>query len=86
MHANGTHNFHLPLPIELHEQLRREAERSAKSATSLAREALEEWLSQRRRQRLHDDIAAYAAEYAGSEMDLDPLLEAEASAFLESEA
>lgn len=78
MASKATHNFHLPLPPALHDQLRREAERSAKSATTLAREALEEWLAQKRKRRLHDEITAYAAEHAGTEMDLDEELEAAA--------
>jgi hypothetical protein len=47
-----------------------------KPATVLAREALEEWLQRRRRAALHAEIAAYAAECAGSLADLDPALEA----------
>ena len=68
-------NFHVPLPPELHDLLRDEAERSGQPATALAREALQSWLTQRRRQRLHDEIAAWASDHAGTDLDLDKDLE-----------
>lgn len=68
-------NFHLPLSPELHDQLREEAERSGQPATVVAREALQNSLHQRRRQRLHAEIAAFASEHAGSDIDLDEGLE-----------
>jgi predicted transcriptional regulator len=68
-------NFHVPLPPDLHEMLRDEAERSGQPATALAREALQSWLTQRRKQRLHEEIAAWASEHAGTELDLDQDLE-----------
>jgi len=68
-------NFHLPLPPDLREMLHEEAERSGQPATAVAREALQSWLSQRRRQRLHDEIAAWATEHAGTDLDLDKDLE-----------
>ena len=69
------HNFHVPLPAELYSKLREEAERSKKPATALARQAIEDWLKQRRRNALYDAIAEYAAEYAGTNADLDKDLE-----------
>jgi hypothetical protein len=68
-------NFHLPLTADLHEMLRDEAERSGQPATMLAREALLSWLTQRRKERLHEEIAAWAAEHAGTDLDLDRDLE-----------
>ena len=68
-------NFHLPLPPDLHEELREEAERSGQPATALARDALRIVLAHRRRQRLHAQIAEFAAEHAGSALDLDEDLE-----------
>jgi hypothetical protein len=68
-------NFHLPLPPDLHDELREEAERSGQPATVLAREALRTVLAHKRRQRLHTQIAAFASEYAGSDLDLDQDLE-----------
>ena len=69
-------NFHLPLPEPVYAKLKSEAERQQVPATTLAREAIDHWLKQQARQARHDAIAAYAAEMAGSEFDLDPDLEA----------
>ena len=69
-------NFHLPLPEQTYSQLRAEAERAQLPATALAREAIDGWLRQQLRKARHDQIAAYAAEMAGTEFDLDPDLEA----------
>jgi hypothetical protein len=43
--------------------------------TALAREAVDSWLRQQFRAERHDAVAAYAAEVAGSRLDLDPDLE-----------
>lgn len=69
-------NFHLPLPEQTYIQLRAEAERIKVPATSLAREAIDLWLRGQMRKARHEAIAAYAAEMAGTELDLDPALEA----------
>jgi predicted transcriptional regulator len=69
-------NFHLPLPDEVYRDLREEAERSSKPATALARQAIELWLYHRRKLARHESIAAFAAEHAGSRLDLDTDLEA----------
>lgn len=75
-------NFHLPLSDELHQQIRSEAERTGRPATTLVREAVEAWLAERRRAALHEEIAAYAEKWAGSEVDLDAELEAASAAEL----
>lgn len=75
-------NFHLPLPEDLYGDLRAEAERSSVTATTLARQALEEWLRQKRRSHLRRAIEVYAAEAAGSTDDLDEGLESAAVARL----
>jgi len=69
-------NFHLPLPDQTYAHLRAEAERAEVPATALAREAIDWWLRQQRRKARHDRIAAYAAEMAGTDLDLNPDLEA----------
>jgi len=69
-------NFHLPLPDHTYTHLRAEAERTQMPATALAREAIEWWLRQQQRKARHAQIAAYAAEMAGTDLDLDPDLEA----------
>jgi hypothetical protein len=68
-------NFHLPLPEQTYLRLRAEAERTQVPATSLAREAIDLWLRYQMRKTRHDAIAAYAAEMAGTNLDLDRELE-----------
>ncbi len=68
-------NFHLPLPEQTYALLRTEAERSNLPATTLAREAIEHWLREQAKKARHDAIAFYAAEVAGTDLDLDPVLE-----------
>jgi hypothetical protein len=69
-------NFHLPLPDDTYEHLRSAAERAKVPATAIAREAIDFWLRQQVRKARHDAIAAYAAETAGTSLDLDTNLEA----------
>ena len=66
----------MPLPDETYDHLRSEAERSKVPATALAREAIDFWLRQQLRKARHDAIAAYAAQTAGTGLDLDAELEA----------
>lgn len=68
-------NFHVPLPADLYSKLRAAAQQHRRPATELAREAIEAWLEQRRREALHQAIAEYAKQTAGTEADLDPGLE-----------
>jgi hypothetical protein len=73
--SDGMRNFHLPLPEQTYTHLRAEAERRGVPATTLAREAIDCWLRQQLRKARHDAIAVYAAEMAGTDLDLDPDLE-----------
>ena len=75
-HTWDLKNFHLPLPDDTYEYLRAAAERSKVPATAIAREAIDFWLGQQLRKARHDAIAAYAAETAGTDLDLDAKLEA----------
>jgi predicted transcriptional regulator len=68
-------NFHVPLPDETYDHLRTAAERSKVPATVLAREAIDFWVRQELRKARHNAIAAYAAETAGTSLDLDTDLE-----------
>ncbi|HXB68556.1 MAG TPA: hypothetical protein VNY05_09945 [Candidatus Acidoferrales bacterium] len=68
-------NFHLPLPEQTYCRLRAEAERTQVPATTLAREAIDLWLRLQLRKARHQAIAAYADEMAGTNLDLDPVLE-----------
>jgi len=71
-------NFHVPLPADLYSKLRALAQQHRRPATELAREAIEAWLEQHRRESLHRAITEYAEQSAGTEADLDPGLEAAA--------
>jgi len=71
-------NFHLPLPEHVYTLLRAEAQRTNVPATTLAREAIDSWLKDQARKAKHDAIAAYAAEMAGTDLDLDRDLESAA--------
>jgi hypothetical protein len=68
-------NFHLPLPEETYAHLRAQAERMQVPATALAREAVDWWLREQSRKTRQSEIEAYAAEMAGSPLDLDTDLE-----------
>jgi len=76
--ATSPKNFHLPLPASVHRELRDAATRSGRPATVLVREAVEDWLSAQRRARLHEELRSYAERFAGTDVDLDPVLEAAA--------
>lgn len=75
MAQKATRNLHVPLSEPLHERLRAEAARSGRPATTLAREAIEAWIEERRRRAVHDAITEYAEEMARSPADLDENLE-----------
>ena len=69
-------NFHLPLPEQTYGELRTEADRLGVPATSLARQAIQEWLRAKRKAATRRAIAAFASKMAGTEADLDRRLEA----------
>lgn len=69
-------NFHIPLPDELYQALRLEAEKRRRPATVLVREVLEGWIERLRAEALHSEITSYAAKRAGSSVDIDGELEA----------
>ena len=69
-------NIHIPLSVELHQDLKEQAERLDTPATALARTAVEEWVRRQKRAQIADEIRAYADEMAGTEADLDRDLEA----------
>lgn len=69
-------HLHLPLAEPLHASLMQEAQRSGQAATVLAREALEQFLRERQRQALDQELDAYIQAQAGGPHDLDKALEA----------
>ena len=84
--ASRAYNFHLPLSSELYEMLRAEAEASGEPATTVARTALNDWLKSRKRERRRAEIAAFAKEHAGTDLDLDRDLEAAGIEAVEAES
>jgi len=70
------HNFHVPLPAGTYQRLRSEAQRQHKPATQLVKQAVEYWLAEQEKMALHEGIARYAQESAGTADDLDDFLEA----------
>jgi hypothetical protein len=55
--------------------LRKQAARTGRPATVLAREAIEAWLRDQDRLAVREAIGTYARAAAGSREDLDPVLE-----------
>lgn len=78
MNTATAHNFHVPLPVGVYRRLRSEAERQHKPATQLVKQVVEYWLDEQEKLALHEEIARYAAEVAGTADDLDEQLEAAA--------
>lgn len=76
MPIKSIHNFHVPLPTEVFQQLKQEAKRTHTTATEIMRLAVTVWLKHKQRQALHDSIVEYAKKMAGTKMDLDEDLEA----------
>jgi hypothetical protein len=71
--------LNLPLPREMHESLFAESREIGIPATRLVRSVLEDWLRERRRARRRDEVRQFAMACAGTELDLDPELEAAAT-------
>ena len=71
-------NFHLPLPEGTYAELRAAAERAQLPATTIAREAISLWLRATRKAARRQAVRQYAAGMAGTQSDLDPVLEAAA--------
>lgn len=74
--TRSTHKLHVPLEEGLYKRLRAEADRTGRPATQLAREAIDSFLADLRHAAVHEAIASYASEAAGTKADLDSELEA----------
>ena len=75
MTSATSRNLHVPLPAELHERLRAEADRTGRPATAIARDAIASFLEAQRRTARSEAIRAFAQAHRGSELDLDAELE-----------
>ena len=82
MATQPTRNLHVPLPDPMYHRLRNEAQRTRRPATDIAREAIDTWLAEQQRLFVHDSVAEYAKEAAGSKSDLDVELESASIASL----
>jgi hypothetical protein len=76
MTTTALKKLNLPLPLEMHEALFTESQELGIPATRVVRSLLEEWLRDRRRTRRREEVRRFAMESAGTELDLDPELEA----------
>jgi len=76
MARNPMKNLHLPLPESVYSQLQAEARRTGRPFTALVREAVDQWLADLQRRRVHEAILRYAREAGGTADDLDSELEA----------
>lgn len=77
-------NMHIPLPEDVHAVLMAHAKATGESATSLARAAIERLVKELEREQIRAEMRAFAAEFAGTELDLDPDFEEAATEFLRS--
>ena len=68
-------NLHIPIQDELHAALMAHARQSGESATALARQAIVQFVREAERAQRRAELAAFAADYAGTDWDLDPDLE-----------
>lgn len=84
--AVADQQIQVPLPLELYQKLQAEAERTQQPTAALVQLAVEFWLNQHIRQAMISaEIAAFAAEYGGTEFDLNPELEAAGVEFLRAQ-
>ncbi len=74
--AARTKNFHVPLPDETYFELREVAHDLNQPATQIARDVIQTWLKQRKKEALRQQLTAYVSVNAGSRYDMDPELEA----------
>ncbi len=61
--------IHVPLPSELHAALMEQAERLGTPATALARQAVAEWVRQKKQEQVSEELSAYVSEMAGTGAD-----------------
>ena len=78
MSTQTNRNLHVPLPDPMYRRLQIEAQRSNRPATELARDAIDSWLAEQQRKFVHECVAEYARDAAGSPTDLDEQLESAA--------
>jgi hypothetical protein len=76
---SAIHNLHVLLDSSQHAALRAESRRQKRPATSVARDAIAEYLRRKEREQLEQRLETWARAHAGSQADFDSALEAAAS-------
>lgn len=84
MTTNFSRNLHVPLSLKLYTQLKQQSLLSNTPSTQIARQAIETWLKYQKKQTLYKELVSYAAEQAGTDLDLDKTLEHAAIEWLRS--
>lgn len=74
MASKVTRDVQVAIPESTYAKLRAHAAKTGRGAAGLAREAIEHWLDERDRLAVHESIAEYAREMAGTPSDLDESL------------
>lgn len=69
-------HLHVPLPTDVHEDLKAQAQRVGEPATVIARRAIEDRVRVLQREQIADEISEYARAVAGTVDDYDPAIEA----------
>ena len=82
MTSRKKRHLHLLMKEDLYENLQIEAKRTGVPTTVVVREAISEYLTKKKREALEKAITEYAQKHAGSDVDLDPVLEAASVEFL----
>lgn len=76
MASGAIAKLELPLSDDVWSRLQEEASRTGQTAEGLVSDVVDNWLRERHRQRIAEEIAEFAAAHAGGPLDLDRDLEA----------
>lgn len=86
MSSEAVTKLELSLEGDVWNMLRDEAVRSGRPTDSLACDVVSNWVRERHRQRVAQEIAEFAAAHAGSDLDLDRDLESASLQVLREDA
>jgi predicted transcriptional regulator len=75
-------SIHLPISDSLLQNLKEHAKKENRTVSGIVAEAVENWLKQKRKEKIYQQIKEFSSKYAGSKYDLDEELEAAGSKFL----
>ena len=80
--AKETKHLNIPLPTELHTQLKQAAEQQGEPTTVLAREAIRVWLKNFQHEKVAREMSEFAQRFGGTRYDDYPALVPSAVQFL----